>query len=117
VKNPRSRAKGRGSGEDAFQAQVIKDMHKIGYRCYHVHKQGSMRSDFGFPDLTCAPPPHRDDLPVIVMELKTGTYQLTDDQREWLARLDGRVIVAREVRPETFGDVMVALLGSEEEAA
>ena len=110
-KHPRSRAKGRGSGESVFLAQAVKDLAKVGYLCYHVHGIGAQRSAFGFPDIVAAPPAHRTDLPVIVLELKTGTYEMTDDQREWLARLDGRTIVAREARPETFADIVIGILG------
>lgn len=91
--------------EQQFQdGTVIPALRRLGYIVYHAHN--ARRSTPGLPDIIAAPPLHRPNWPVLALELKTGRYRLTPEQRDWLARLDGRTVIAAEMRPETMAVIL-----------
>ena len=61
--------------EKAFQAEVIKEARRLGWRHYHTYD--SRKSAAGFPDLVLV----RDR--VVWVELKSATGRLTAAQEEW----------------------------------
>jgi hypothetical protein len=76
------------------------------YLVYHT--QNSKRSPEGFPDLICA----RAGSPLLAIETKTDTGQVTPAQAAWLEALAGCTgVVAECWRPAQLQDIVERLRG------
>lgn len=67
--------------EKVFMDAVVRLAKEAGYLVYHTHT--SKRSPEGFPDLICA----RAGSPLLAIETKTDTGQVTLAQEAWLTAL------------------------------
>lgn len=90
-----------GATEKQFQADVIREARRAGWRVYHAFN--SNRSTPGFPDLVLV----RDR--VIFAELKTATGKLTSEQDDWIQALRGAGITAVVWRPVDWPAIMDTL--------
>jgi hypothetical protein len=70
----------RAMDEDTFQAIVVSDAKRLGWRVYHTFD--SRHSAAGFPDLCMVRPPR-----VVFVELKRVGAKLTQPQLEWQSDL------------------------------
>ena len=92
--------RGRIISEKAFQAAVQRLLRLYGYH-FLYHTFDSRRSPSGFVDLLCAheQPGH----PLLALELKTDTGQVTAAQSAWLAALSQCTMIHTAVlRPSTL---------------
>ena len=86
--------------EAAFMAAVVKIARQHTWLVYHTHN--SKRSPEGFPDLICA----RAGSPLLAIETKTDTGQVTPAQAAWLAALGQCTGVVAEVwRPQDMEEI------------
>jgi len=85
--------------EADFQAAVLKLSHLLRWRSYHTYR--SDRSPSGWPDLVLCRPPR-----LLLVECKSETGTLSDEQEEWLDDL--RLCPGVEVyvwKPSDFAEI------------
>jgi hypothetical protein len=68
---------GEGERERAFQARLITEARRLGYRTYHTYR--SDRSDKGWFDLAMARPGDK----LVLAELKKAGRKQSEEQRDW----------------------------------
>lgn len=89
------------TAEKQFQAEVIKEAKRRGWRCFHVHD--SRKSEAGWPDLVLV----RDR--VVFAELKSEGGRLTADQKTWVELLGGAGAEVYVWRPSSWPEIMRVL--------
>jgi hypothetical protein len=90
--------------EAAFMAAVVRLAKQHGWMVYHTWS--SKKSPEGFPDLVCA----RAGSPLLAIETKTDTGQVTKAQQAWLEALGQCTGVVSEVwRPAMLREVVERL--------
>ena len=90
--------------EQAFMAAIVRLAKQQQYLVYHTYT--SKRSPEGFPDLICA----RAGSPLLAIELKTDTGQVTPAQDAWLAALGQCTGVVSEIwRPARLQEIVERL--------
>lgn len=90
--------------EKAFLAAIIRLARQNNYLYYHTHN--SKRSPEGFPDLVLA----KAGAPLLCIELKTDTGQVTPAQAAWWEVLRSTTGVVAEVwRPRDLDDIVERL--------
>lgn len=94
--------------EKAFMSAVVRLARQQEYLVYHTWS--SKRSPEGFPDLICA----RAGSPLLAIETKTDTGQVTPAQAAWLEALGGCTGVVAEVwKPAQLQEIVERLRGKE----
>jgi hypothetical protein len=78
--------------EAAFQAWIVAHAKERGWRVYHTHD--SRKSAGGFPDLHMLRAGRQ-----VVLEVKTMTGVLSNDQADWISAYNDSGIFAKLVRP------------------
>lgn len=81
---------------DLNQQEVVGTLRKLGYHVWLTHRLGQ-----GSPDMVVTGYHHRlDETMVLLVELKTATGKLTEDEKQWhgLYPDDGPLIVARSAQ-------------------
>ena len=92
--------------EKAFMAAVVRLARQQQYMVYHTWS--SKRSPEGFPDLICA----RTGSPLLAIECKTDTGEVTSPQHAWLAILARCTGVVAEIwRPKDLESICRTLRG------
>ncbi len=87
--------------EKEFQAAVVQEAKKLGWRVYHTHD--SRKSAAGFPDLCMV----RER--VVFAELKTEDGRLTADQANWFEDLAAACAEVHAWRPSHWPDILRVL--------
>lgn len=79
---------------DQYQWEIEKLLTEHGYWCYHTGN--SRGSKPGYPDLSCIGPD------IFWVEIKTGRGQLTNEQKECIARITASGHTVHVLRPEDY---------------
>lgn len=93
--------------EKVWQAKVVAEARRQGWRWYHTHR--SDRSPAGFPDLCLVRPPR-----LLFAELKTERGKPTPEQSAWLADLAAAGQECHLWRPSDWPTVVTTLAQPQE---